>query len=660
MVDPVLLTSTSQVVQTLIKPLVDQFYTPKITELAKKFEEKKILNIEKFRKVIDDYVYSVYKNNEMINTLIFSNEQVKTKDIFFPINLQYRAPETKDTCQANVHDFMNTLLPQFTNVLISDTAGMGKSTLVKWLSLNQIENGLIIPIIIELKKIDRNHNLLDEIMKLINPLGQELNNDSILDLLQHGKFCIIFDGYDEIRSEHKESVTADIITLVSKVSDNQFILTSRPEESLASFGNFKRLQIKPLQLTESFEMFNIFDNISGSNISESLIHDVQLNHQVHEFLINPFLVSLLYKSYSYNKDIPLCKATFYSDVFSALYKGHDLTKGAFRREKKSTLGYEEFKIILRQLAFDSFQKNIVYYSYDELIEMVNLVKKKYLHISFSSEGFCDDLTKAVPLFIKEGHTYKWSHKSFLDYFAADFIITSEKQTEILEKIYDKKITRAMNVLGFVYELNTSIFRKIIISRFLADYINSFNSTLKEITTIPEIDLDIRKHLLTNHDVSLAVFTKEYMQNKYGDHNEKDFSRFAFDEFRLLKNYNSASCFTINDSYIVIAFQIKDSFTFMISQFIESKIQSFYQFIILKEHNILYSSFNYTNITPNRIYDFHDDLSGNPLNLLETFRDLNDILFYTINVSKCVYKIAEIKKIIQEIDDESRASEIIFE
>ncbi|MBX9866982.1 MAG: NACHT domain-containing protein [Burkholderiales bacterium] len=665
MVELIALTSAWQAAQPFIKPVVDKFYTPRIDVLAKKLEKEQALTNDKFRKIIDDYAYSVYKSSETISTLIFSNQQVQTKEIFYPIKLEYQDPATKESCNASMHEFMDNLIPQFTNILISDTAGMGKSTMVKWLALNQIENGVIIPLVIELKKIDKSHSLIDEIMTLINPLDKELNNDAILELLQHGKFCIIFDGYDEIRSEHKETVTADILTLVNKASENQFILTSRPEESLSSFGSFKSFHIIPLKLDESFTMFKTFDKISGLCISETLIGDVQLNPQVHEFLINPFLVSLLYKSYTYNKDIPLCKSTFYSDVFSALFKGHDLSKGSYRREKKSNLGFEDFKIILRQLAFDSFQKNIVSYSYDELIGLINQIKKKYLHLSFSPDDFCDDLTQAVPLFIKDGNTLRWSHKSFLDYFTADFIVTSDKQVEILEAIYNSKVTRAMNILGFVYELNQSLFRKTIISKFFKDYITENNLSFKETTTVNQADLAVRKHLLVNFEVNLAIFTEAYLLSKLTEKTHDNYdklSRVAFDEYRLLKEYSSATCHNVGGIYLVISENCKSYFNEVISSFIELKDRTFYeQYSLpdLKEVMLELNSSSLKVLETNKLYNFNNDSDSNPLNSSVILRQLNNVLYYSLGRSRCIYDIPKVRQIIQEIEQESRASEIDF-
>jgi hypothetical protein len=77
------------------------------------------------------------------------------------------------------------------------------------------------------------------------------------------------------------------------------------------------------------------------------------NTKVYEFLGNPFLVSLLYKSYSFNEDIPTKKSSFYEEVYSSLYKYHDLSKEGFKGQKKSNLDILDFRIILRAIAFES-------------------------------------------------------------------------------------------------------------------------------------------------------------------------------------------------------------------------------------------------------------------------------------------------------------------
>jgi hypothetical protein len=467
-------------VAVIAKPLIDEIVktlvTPYIGKLKDWVQEKKIQSIivnENITTKFEEYLLRTYQKFSIINILVFPNQQINIKDIYIPLSIT----SVDQTCNYKIFKEGLSFLKYQRKILVSDSAGMGKSTLLKWIGLSIIEKGTTIPILIELKRLTSNNKIIDEILSQLNPIEKLFDKDLIFKFLSFGQFTILLDGFDEIQSNHRKEVIYDLKDFIDKTNKNVFILTSRQEDSLSSFGDFLLFTIKPLELKESFNLIEKYESVGRFDIKERLIKDINDKlSQVREFLGNPFLVSLLYKTYTYNKNIPTKKSTFYDEVYGALYKQHDLSKDHFEREKKSGLDIYDFRLVLRQLAFDTAKITKVEYTNLEVIEFIRKAKESVC-VQFKVGNFLTDIENSVPLFIKDGLLIKWAHKSLQDYFAAEWISNAAKKEELIKKIYTARKSNYLNILDFIYELEPKIFRKIIlfdmIDRFIKYCENSY-------------------------------------------------------------------------------------------------------------------------------------------------------------------------------------------
>lgn len=456
----------------VVSKLVDALIGPQISRLADwakdQDTERKVLE----HRILDrfsDYLLRTYERAAFLNTLVLPNTRLDIHDVYVPLTF------TRDRDSSVVHvadKYDPVFFEEHSRFLISDTAGMGKSTVSRWLCLSLIEQGLAVPVYIELRKLRHDHSIIDEVFAQIDPLGDTFDRDLALRLIELGDFVFFLDGYDEIAYDLQESATASIRDFCSKASNNIFIITSRPEASLAAFGEFQRYTIAPLDQSEAFSLIRKYDTVAEYGVADRLIDELTSNDRggVKDFLTNPFLVSLLYKTYSYNKNIPVKKITFYDEVYQALFKAHDLTKDAFKRQKQCGLDIYDFRLILRRLAFDTARLGSVEYSQAELLDYVAQAKQRTAGLTFNAADFVNDLVLTVPLFAREGNSYKWAHRSIQDYFAAEFIAYSANKVDILEWIYSSGASRFMNVLDLYYELDYATFRRVLIRRLLTDFV----------------------------------------------------------------------------------------------------------------------------------------------------------------------------------------------
>lgn len=458
-----------------IEPIISSLIKPHIERLnswvSKKNREQKVIDNyweDKFAK----YLERLYDESSYLTTLVFPNSQTKIKDLYVPLTII----QNNNRARYVINGFDFSIFEQHKKIIISDYAGMGKSTLLKWITLAIIEQQKSVPILIELRKIDEKNSIIDEIFNQLNPIDKSFDKELVYELLELGFFTILLDGFDEIAFDIQEKVIIQMTNFIKKTSINNFILTSRPESALSTFVDFQLFYIKPLEEDEAFSIIDKLDHLSKVKYGKSLIEEVrEKNTQVKEFLSNPFLVSLLYKSYTYNKDIPSKKITFYEEVYSCLFKHHDLSKEGFKRPKKSRLDIFDFEIILRDIAFETSKIGKVIYSKDEMINYITSAKTRNTRFDFKEINFFDDLTTTVPLFNTEGHKIKWAHKSIQDFFSSKYISNHSRKEEIIRLIFNSGKYNYLNILDLLYELDYKVFRKVIIKTILEDYVKFYKS-----------------------------------------------------------------------------------------------------------------------------------------------------------------------------------------
>jgi hypothetical protein len=495
-------------ITTVIKPVIDSilttFFSPKLKKLDNWLNKESLpskIDDDYYNEKFKSYLLSTYKKYSIINTLVYPNHTIQLKEIYQPATIV----STKEGYIYNFNKDWIALLGNYKKILIADSAGMGKSTLMKWITISVIEKKLGIPIMIELRKLNKDNNIVNEIIKQINPLNKPIDKDLILKIVELGEFCFFLDGFDEIQNENKEFVMGELKEFIHKADENWFFLTSRPESSLVAFGEFQMFKIEALSRQESYELIRKYDKYNKNEIGEQLIKNIEndINQsKLDEFLINPFLVSLLYRTYTYNKDIPSKKITFYDEVYTSLYKNHDLTKDGFKRNKESGLDIQDFRIVLRQLAFDTSKLNKTEYTEQELYSYLAKVRQKCSGFDFKETNYLIDLVSAVPIFLRDGVYIKWAHKSIQDYFAAEFISLHSEKEKIIDAIYTSQKESYINILDLLYEIDYKLFRKVIINKLVSDFVNYCDNNFVDTIDIPIEEIKFRQSVTFLIDIGV--------------------------------------------------------------------------------------------------------------------------------------------------------------
>lgn len=462
--------------KSLVEGFIKNYALPKLSKLAHSITKEGKAYLSLNSNAFIAYYKRAYNNYSIINTLAFKERVKKLKDIYIPLTI-YPVDNKKEKKLTKIEGYPKELLDKYGRILITDTAGMGKSTLMKRMFLDVIDGQFGIPIFIELRRLNENNNILNEVAIQLGGLNDGFDKEILETLFVDGEFIFFFDGYDEISSSNKAFVTRNIQDFVAKAPNNKYILTSRPEEELACFGEFQEFRIRELKKVESYDLLRKYD-ISGKT-SRLLISKLKTGNysMINEFLKNPLLVSLLFAAFDFKQTIPLKKHIFYRQVFDAYFDSHDLSKGdSYVHEKKSNLDLDDFDKVMRKIGYECLRKQKIEFEKDELLKIIDSAKSGFSNLKFASTSLLGDLLKAVPLFCQDGMYYKWVHKSLQEYFAAEFIYKDSKnnQDAILTALYkSKKIDLYINLLDLYYDIDPVGFQKNIVKPLLESYVEYY-------------------------------------------------------------------------------------------------------------------------------------------------------------------------------------------
>ncbi len=537
-------TAVALMAKPFIEGVVKEVVIPKVKAFCENVSDGVKMDFIPKTDQFQEYLFRSYKKYGIINTLVQNNHQVELKNIYIPLTLR---PENSIIGEQILIDgFPKAFLKDNRNILITDTAGMGKSTLTKRMFLDVIDSKCGIPIYVELRRLDCEHDLVSEIIQQLNSLSKEVDKKLILKLFQTGDFVFFFDGYDEIPIKELPFVTRDLQDFVEKAGENNYyILTSRPDNALVSFGNFQTMNICSLTKRQSYELLRKLDN--NGETSRMLVDKLKSPdyHTIEEFLKNPLLVSLLFAAFNYKPSIPIKKHIFYRQVFDAYFDSHDLSKGdGYKHEKLSNLAIDDFDTVMRYLGFDCQKIQKVEFEKDELLLMIREAKCKIPRVEFRDSNLLNDLLKAVPLFCKDGHYYKWTHKSLQEYFAAEFIYKDAKENQdlILSALYKSdKIERYLNLLDLYVDIDYIGFQKNILLPILREFLLYSSTVLPKVTDVSES--------LYFERIGLLFLRKVIFWNSAGE--EVDFDKVVEEQLGS-RNSSASQCINIlgNDNYII--------------------------------------------------------------------------------------------------------------
>lgn len=400
-----------------INIVLDKYLSPIISKTTDKvkssYNEVKI----NLRTSFEAYLTKSYEKYSKIKTIIYGIEPKRLYDFFEIPFLKKGSDIIKPTTTKVLTDLSKFLI-------IEGSGGIGKSTLMKHLFLSELELKDYIPIFIELKDFnDEEHLDLEKLLlKKLNQFHNTFQEEYLNYALQSGCFLFLLDGYDELYSENQKEFFKKLNDFCDKYPENHYILSSRPysESEFIEFQRFTVLKAVPFTKEQAISLITKIE-YPDEELKNKFICDLQNSlYDRHEsFASNPLLLNIMLSTYNDYAEIPQKLHLFYYQAFDTMLSKHDATK-SYRRKMLSDLSSDTFKECFAIFCFLTYQKAKTEFTFPEIEDIFKKFPPRIKNV-LNIGNFIHDLENCLCVLYKEGNRYKFSHRSFQEYFVAYFL-----------------------------------------------------------------------------------------------------------------------------------------------------------------------------------------------------------------------------------------------
>ncbi|AVT47090.1 NACHT domain-containing protein [Shewanella baltica] len=395
------------------------------------------------------YITRSYDRYSKTKTLLYRDAPVNIKDFYVRTDLEINFGQ-----KIQESDFIEEL-QRNKRLVISGTAGSGKSTFCKSIFLDLIESPIgVFPIFVELRHLntDSDTSLFDFILKTLTEIESTFTKSQLDYSLDLGKVLLIFDGFDELNNELREKYEKEIVAIASKYQNILMLLSSRPDGRFNSWEEFYVYRVLPLDKEKSKSLISKLDYDRQVKRKFLDVLDKSL-YEIHEsFASNPLLLTMMLLTYEQIAEIPNKIHLFYEQAFLTLFNKHDSLKSLYKRKSFSNLPLDDFKRLLSAFSIVSYVDRKYYFSENEI--------KKYLEnalrisgVKINKESFLNDLLDTVCIMQRDGNGYTFTHRSFQEYFTSIFIVNyaSDNKFKIVDKI--AFVNDRDDVIPMVFDIN---------------------------------------------------------------------------------------------------------------------------------------------------------------------------------------------------------------
>ena len=422
----------------------------------------------RYQTAYESYLQNTSHKNSKIKTIIYRRAPKDLYSFYECIGVLFNGKTYSTEKITNLFELGN-------KIIVTGTGGVGKSILFKHLFLNTIVETGYIPVLIELRSFNilelKDISLYQSIYKNLCDNGFELSEDYFEYSMKEGGYIIFLDGYDEVTRDKLDKITSEIKSLAEKYNNNKFYLSSRPSEDFIGWNDF--CEVETLALNKQ-QALSLIKKIDFDEKAKEIFYKELDNHLYDDyksFASNPLLLNIMLLTFQKHASIPERLNDFYEEAFVTLFNVHDATKDSYVRDIRSGLGCEDLKHVFAYLCFKSYFNGEFEFTEGRLRYYLQQAKDKLSRIKFSIEDFQEDLTMSVCMLVKEGLVYRFSHRSFQEYFAAWYTckLTDDIQAKLLSNwIKESDSIFSDSYFQMLFDLQSEKVNKIVLCPILSE------------------------------------------------------------------------------------------------------------------------------------------------------------------------------------------------
>lgn len=327
----------------------------------------------------------------------------------------------------------------YEKVMVWGKPGAGKTTFLKHLAIQCIEKKFqsnLVPIFINISEFATTKQQID-LLEFINQIfaKHEINNKQMTQLLNHGKFLFLFDGFDEIKAEKDSNrVLKDIRNLLLHFYQNRFILACRLAATEYRFPEFIEVEIADFDDKQITHFANKWFSArcKDTKTSDKFLKQLKSDKPIKELAANPLLLTMLCLVFEENAEFPKKRFDLFKEAIDIWLIKWDASRGIERHQIYPKLELRSKRDLLSYIAYKAFERGDYFFKKEELEEyIIDFIRAlpnaqsdpKALQVD--SEKVLESIETQHGLLAQRAEgIYSFSHITFQEYFAARQIITT--------------------------------------------------------------------------------------------------------------------------------------------------------------------------------------------------------------------------------------------
>lgn len=381
------------------------------------------------------------------------------------------------------HEALLGRLKRPSRIVISATAGYGKSMVMRYLALALFEQPTgKIPLFLELRNLNRVHS--PSIINFLHSSYRRVGNvevEAFRQGLTAGSFVLLLDGFDELNHELRPIIENEILEITREFPNCSIVVSGRPDERFKSWRSFSVMKVAPMEKSQVVELINKLDYERG--VRKRFINKINAGlYESHQsFLSTPLLAILMLLTFEQNANIPDKMHLFYGEAFKTLFHKHDALKEQYDRSRKSGLAVDDFERVFSVFCLKTYVQERVEFSDREITASIKDALK-YESLDVKSSDFLFDIEEAVCLMMKEGSSYFFVHRSFQEYFTSVFLANCAET--IRDEFMDQVATRYWdNVLPMLFDMASAQIEPTWVTRKCKEYLDAVGDDVGKIPPI---------------------------------------------------------------------------------------------------------------------------------------------------------------------------------
>jgi predicted NACHT family NTPase len=418
-----------------------------------------------------DYIQAQSKRCALVRTLIYDKQSAHLPDIYVPLRARMllgfgrRSHFEELTTEDIINLFREERDQKETQrktlaAVLSAPAGAGKTFFMRNLYIKLAASSQSkVPLFLDARELNRIPltDFAGMITVAFRIAGHDFSHEQAVDALKAGIFQILIDGFDELRVSHEQHYANVLERATEEFELCPLVVSGRPSELLHGFTYIQQCELLPLDPEQSVELIQRLEFHGATKSSFIALMHKELFASHKEFLELPLLCIVMLLTYSDAGRISHRTHEFYEDAFNALWSKHDARKEAgYEREKYTGLDKDDFIKLLSAFCASSYVSE--HFSMREAELNSHLARaKKLTDIPAKEEDFVRDMTTSTSLLVLDGNAYRFSHRSFQEYFCARYVLSLAdgdigKGIEAVSSRYETD-----TVLDFLRSMNTERF-----------------------------------------------------------------------------------------------------------------------------------------------------------------------------------------------------------